>query len=361
VLVTISDKKIAVASTSDPNLVAYYNADVVTASDYYPFGSQMPGRKFAQANSSYRYGFNGKEQDKETTGTSTYDYGFRIYSPALGRFLSVDPLSKSYPWYTPYQFAGNKPISKIDIDGLEEFDFMEELQEDGSIVITIWTGKSLLKEQFLKVTTETTTMFNFKYKQIQEVLEKAKYHEVTAPGTKDVSGFTMDLPITEGMEVMLGPGEIGSGKMIKNETTEKDEQWLTNASTVRFRLKKPEKYEPKIFGKGKSGTGSDEFTFNVEMNSGSIQFEYGSSFIADKYVITDGDGNILKETKPVSGDGALTIDFKDLKTPIIKVKVISSDQDQNDSRWFFKIKATESAPATNQNNNTQKKADEKTD
>jgi LysM repeat protein len=34
--------------------------------------------------------------------------------------LSVDPLTKKYPWYTPYQFAGNKPIWAVDIDGLEE-------------------------------------------------------------------------------------------------------------------------------------------------------------------------------------------------------------------------------------------------
>jgi hypothetical protein len=32
----------------------------------------------------------------------------------------VDPLTASYPWYTPYQFAGNKPIKFIDLDGLEE-------------------------------------------------------------------------------------------------------------------------------------------------------------------------------------------------------------------------------------------------
>ncbi len=49
-----------------------------------------------------------------------YDYGFRIYNPAIGKFLSVDPLTKDYPWYTPYQFAGNKPIWAIDLDGLEE-------------------------------------------------------------------------------------------------------------------------------------------------------------------------------------------------------------------------------------------------
>lgn len=34
----------------------------------------------------------------------------------------MDPLTSSYPWYTPYQFAGNKPIRFIDLDGLEEAD-----------------------------------------------------------------------------------------------------------------------------------------------------------------------------------------------------------------------------------------------
>lgn len=46
----------------------------------------------------------------------------RIYNPSIGKFLSVDPLFKGYPWYTPYQFAGNKPINCIDLDGLEELD-----------------------------------------------------------------------------------------------------------------------------------------------------------------------------------------------------------------------------------------------
>jgi hypothetical protein len=33
----------------------------------------------------------------------------------------VDPLTSSYPWYTPYQFASNTPIQAIDLDGLESF------------------------------------------------------------------------------------------------------------------------------------------------------------------------------------------------------------------------------------------------
>jgi RHS repeat-associated protein len=81
----------------------------------------LPGRKYTSS-SSYRYGFNEKENDKETVGTGegTQDYGMRIYNPSLGKFLSVDPLNDEYPHYTPYQFAGNKPIRYIDVDGMEE-------------------------------------------------------------------------------------------------------------------------------------------------------------------------------------------------------------------------------------------------
>ena len=56
---------------------------------------------------------------RESGGVSHYDYGFRIYNPSIARFLSVDPLTRSYPMLPPYQFASNTPINSIDIDGLE--------------------------------------------------------------------------------------------------------------------------------------------------------------------------------------------------------------------------------------------------
>ncbi|WP_436489818.1 RHS repeat-associated core domain-containing protein [Chitinophaga sp. ARDCPP14] len=68
----------------------------------------------------YRYGFNGKENDNEVKGEGNQqDYGMRVYDPRIGKFLSVDPLTPQYPWYTPYQFAGNNPVKFIDMDGLE--------------------------------------------------------------------------------------------------------------------------------------------------------------------------------------------------------------------------------------------------
>jgi RHS repeat-associated protein len=119
VLVTVTDKKLG--HSSNDSTVDYYNADVVSAQDYYPFGMLQPGREFNVGK--YRYGFNGKENDNEVKGEGNQqDYGMRIYDPRLGRFLSVDPIAKGFPYWTPYQFAGDNPIRYIDLDGAEQYD-----------------------------------------------------------------------------------------------------------------------------------------------------------------------------------------------------------------------------------------------
>ncbi len=148
VLAVVSDYKKPLV---DPQGYAgRYQAVVLTAQDYYPFGWTMPGRKFPVTPiDNYRYGFNGKENDTETL---TQDYGFRIYNPTLGKFLSVDPLTKSYPWYTPFQFAGNKPIWAVDLDGLEEL-FVTKRYANGKFVEEIITGFEPGDKPYRKITT----------------------------------------------------------------------------------------------------------------------------------------------------------------------------------------------------------------
>lgn len=53
---------------------------------------------------------------------------------ANSRFLSVDPIASSYPMLTPYQYASNRPIDGIDLDGLEYIRFVVLLDKNGSFL-----------------------------------------------------------------------------------------------------------------------------------------------------------------------------------------------------------------------------------
>jgi len=110
VLAVITDKKVAICTTE---VFSHWKAELVSATDYSPFGAPLAGRTFQS--SEYRLGFNGKENDDETYGDGNeYDFGARIYSPRLGRFFSIDPDGFKYPWNSPFDYAINNPIKFID-------------------------------------------------------------------------------------------------------------------------------------------------------------------------------------------------------------------------------------------------------
>jgi uncharacterized protein (TIGR02594 family) len=88
---------------------------------YYPFGMMQEGRQFV-GGMGYRWGFQGQETDNEIKGKGNIvNYRFRMDDTRLGRFFAVDPLTKDYAWYSPYQFSGNKVIHCIELEGLEEW------------------------------------------------------------------------------------------------------------------------------------------------------------------------------------------------------------------------------------------------
>jgi RHS repeat-associated protein len=137
VLVTVSDKKIGIDEGGN-GTTDYFQPEVLTAQDYYSFGMAMPGRKYTKPSSGYRYGFNGKENDNEVKGEGNQqDYGMRIYDPRLAKFLSVDPLTRSFAMLSPYHFANNSPVANIDLDG-------EEAKYFNIIVTEVFDGKGKL-------------------------------------------------------------------------------------------------------------------------------------------------------------------------------------------------------------------------
>jgi RHS repeat-associated protein len=91
------------------NLSVDTNGTIVNREEYYPFGETSFG-----SYSKKRYRFCGKEKDEES---GLYYYGARYYSPWTCRFISVDPLAGKYIFQTPYAYADNNPICKMDYNG----------------------------------------------------------------------------------------------------------------------------------------------------------------------------------------------------------------------------------------------------
>jgi len=124
--------------------------------DYFPFGSLLPDRGYDAGE--YRFGFNGKEQDKEFYGdANAYDFGARIYDPRVGRWMSVDPLANMYYEISPYVFCVNSPLINVDRDGQKIIIYyMEEVKnEDGSVTLIessyiYGSGKPVPNNQFVQ-------------------------------------------------------------------------------------------------------------------------------------------------------------------------------------------------------------------
>lgn len=117
VLATISDRK----STTDLNNDNTFVTDVTTATDYYPGGMIQPNRNYIHENTLIRFKHQGQESDDELAGRGmNYFYKYRMSDARLNRFWSVDPLYVKYPYYSTYQFSGNRLLDSKELEGLEE-------------------------------------------------------------------------------------------------------------------------------------------------------------------------------------------------------------------------------------------------
>jgi len=69
----------------------------------------------------------------------------------------VDPLTREYPWYTPYQFAGNMPIWAIDVDGLEPHTITGDSPDDKIKSSVEQSGVALVTASRTSVTRDNTS------------------------------------------------------------------------------------------------------------------------------------------------------------------------------------------------------------
>ena len=119
-----------------PRLISNQNRQKIAAHDYHPFGKEQTklNQEFTdwQHRSVEPMKFTGHERDFTTSfDANVHDYldymHARHYTPALGRFLSVDPvmdvkrhLREPQGW-NRYSYVMNNPVKSVDPDGRETF------------------------------------------------------------------------------------------------------------------------------------------------------------------------------------------------------------------------------------------------
>ncbi|WP_430405625.1 RHS repeat-associated core domain-containing protein [Fluviicola sp.] len=110
----------AKTSSTPDKITDYYQATIMSYSDYDPFGTQQSGRIGGE---DYRFGFQGQEADDEIKGEgNSLNYEYRMHDPRTGRFFAVDPLAPKYPHNSPYAFSENKVVAWVELEGLETGD-----------------------------------------------------------------------------------------------------------------------------------------------------------------------------------------------------------------------------------------------
>ena len=116
VLLYVRDYLGSVRAVVDAETGALYKAV-----DYSAFGKEsgVTGMQLASLPSgmTLRDGYTGKEDQSLDFGAAYVDFGARQYSPALNRWLTIDPLSEQFYGTSPYAFCNNNPVNYVDVDG----------------------------------------------------------------------------------------------------------------------------------------------------------------------------------------------------------------------------------------------------
>ena len=68
----------------------------------------------------YKYKHQRQERQDEL-GLNWDSFKWRNYDYAIGRFMSIDPLTEEYNTWSPYVFSGNRVIDARELEGLEPY------------------------------------------------------------------------------------------------------------------------------------------------------------------------------------------------------------------------------------------------
>ena len=92
--------------------------EIIEENNYYPFGLKHEGYNSSLTAGTYKYKYQGQERQDEF-GLNWDSFKWRNYDYAIGRFMSIDPLSEEYAYNSTYAFQENKIRLGRELEGLE--------------------------------------------------------------------------------------------------------------------------------------------------------------------------------------------------------------------------------------------------
>lgn len=96
-------------------------SEIIEENNYYPFGLEHKGYNNGLLAEHNYTNFQGQELT-EDLGLNVLEFKWRMHDPAIGRFISIDPLAEQYNYQSPYNFAENRVIDGFELEGLEWVD-----------------------------------------------------------------------------------------------------------------------------------------------------------------------------------------------------------------------------------------------
>ncbi len=292
------------SSATEDGIVDYFTADVVSQSDYYPFGMLLPGRNSSE--DEYRYGFQNQEMDDEIKGEgNSVNFKYRLYDPRIGRFFAVDPLDWKYVYWSPYAFSGNQVISSKEIEGLEvdmNLNYGETevtVTKTGSVYVI--TGAELEKALKLNQAAQKDTQINEKpggvievvyYKTViqssgeyQTETTIPTYYSLVLPADEfitwgDGGSSDIDDELTGETDwiakdlLLFAVGEVpefGQTKEIENFPINRTEDWNSKDEKLVITLNSAEQM--------------DKFT--IKDKNGTIIYQSEEGFLGEKIIVID--------------------------------------------------------------------------
>ena len=92
-------------------------ADIKSMSNYFPYGLKVKEGSWSASN--YQFAYNGKQE--EVFSKNFLNFGARVHSTEIGRFMSTDPKESMFSQQSPFVYAGNNPIQNTDKDGEAQY------------------------------------------------------------------------------------------------------------------------------------------------------------------------------------------------------------------------------------------------